>query len=907
MNRFPSRARLIPSLFLAASTLAVADATSPAKPVPVFYAPGLVDAGKPFDLSVTANQPGVKSWAVQWGDGAEATFDAGSPTLTHTYARPGPYAVTVAAELADGSRAPAALDYSRLILDEKPVAFFQFANTTPPSAHGSPLLDDSLKNPPASAASNLPWGDNAATFGTAVTQLPSTLPASDRFSVEFWWQPTGLQARQEIFASNTPGGSELYVEQSKLCFQPAQGALFSQPLPDQVVIGAWHHVAVSYDRDRIFPYQNTARFYLDGVVFGEQHLDVYDSGAVNCAGAALGSSPDGTNRLQGSLADVALYAGELPPHRILQHARLLAAPGQLAVFASAPVVEPFTVDQPKITRTVNVPLDPAPGVDNAPVLRKALTAATPGTRLLLVDKNTGKAGRSFYLGTIDSGNDWAILRIFNRQDLEIDGGGATLVCGTSVQQIYLKNCQRVALRNFGLDLDQTKFRVADYARIVDLNSATGAIRLQFVTGRDLTPDRGVPAGISMWRWRPVSSKTFRITKGPFFQTGEAFAGRPQRDPNDPSILVGQLKPSMIPKLEAVREGDNLMMVNNANFSNHCISCSGGEQLTFDHLSFYCDLGMVFLSDSFNHMQVTHCKIGLPPGLTVADRPLASGADGYHFHETQGYILFDHNEIALTDDDPISIKDGVWRDITQVDARSLHMPGVPIGDEIELFNWDFSPLNYRGHVITAVKGVITLDQPLPAGLPKTFIGLNRHQSTHNWVLEDNDLHDYYGRLLLYEPDGLIRGNRIDHSWLHLGASDVNFDSSGISSQVTVYDNYLVDTDADTGIWGPSSGYTPFQNIAYVFNSFLGTGLRLSNASGPWVVGNYFEPRAPKDDEKPGTSRLTLKLDRSQSPFISGNFQLSTQPGDFGLLNKKSDNVTEQNNTVLVSPIQSRGTY
>jgi Concanavalin A-like lectin/glucanases superfamily len=885
-------ARFIPGLFLAASGLAVADAP------PTFYAPGLVNTGQPLELSVSANQADVKSWAIQWGDGPETTFDAASVPLTHTYAKPGPYAVSVAALLADGTRVPAALDYSQLIAEDEPTALFRFSGATEKNGL---LTDDSLKNPPALLADRMPWGDSAVNFKTT-TQLPA-LPTTDRFSAEFWWKPIDLQKHQEIFASRNSSGAELYLDHGHLCFQPAKGALFTQALPDKLSTDAWHHVVVTYDRAPLFPYSNTARFYLDGVLFGDQHLDVYDTGAVNCSNASLGSS-HGSSRLRGDLADLAFYASDLSPHRILQHARLFSAPGQLAVFASTPVVEPFTVDQPKITQTVSVPLNPDPAVDNAPTLRKALHDAADGTRLVLVNQTTGKPGGTFQFKTIDGGNDWSVLRIFDRHDLELDGGGATLVFGTNTQQIFVRGCQRVALRNFAMDLDQAKFRVGVYARILDLNPATGDIRFQFVNGRDFSPDRAVPNSIGMWRWRPINPKTLRIGKGPFFQTGEAMTDAPHRDANDPSILVAQLKPGMIKRLEEYRQGPNFFMVNNANFANKCISCYGGEQLTFDHLSFYADLGMVFLSGGYNHLQVTHCKIGLPPGLTAADRPLASGADGYHFHETQGDILFDHNEIALTDDDPISIKDGVWQNLRVLDGNALHMPGVNPGDEIELFNWDFSPLDYRAHAVTAVKGDITLDQPLPATLPKTFIGVDHHQATHNWILSHNDLHDYYGRLLLYTSNGLIRENRIDHSWLHLGAADVSFESDGISSFVTVYDNYLVDANADTGIWGPSSKYPVFQNIAYVFNSFLGQGLRLENAASPWVVGNYFEPRAPKAEGKEG---VTLKLVNTAAPFISGNFQLATQPGEFALLLKGTDNAVQQNNAVLVSPVESHGAY
>ena len=95
-----------------------------------------------------------------------------------------------------------------------------------------------------------------------------------------------------------------------------------------------------------------------------------------------------------------------------------------------------------------------------------------------------------------------------------------------------------------------------------------------------------------------------------------------------------------------------------------------SHVTFHRVNYHATLGMVFLAASTDHLRVVGCRIGLPRGQTAADRPLLAGADGYHFHEMTGGIIFEGNEVALTDDDPISIKDSVWPNVRKAGEDRL---------------------------------------------------------------------------------------------------------------------------------------------------------------------------------------------------------------------------------------------
>lgn len=482
-----------------------------------------------------------------------------------------------------------------------------------------------------------------------------------------------------------------------------------------------------------------------------------------------------------------------------------------------------------------------------------------------------------------------------KHDLEIDGGGATFVFGTNCRQFFITKCQRVAFRDFAIDLDQRKYRVAVYARILSLDTATGDARFQFVNGRDLSPDRTVPADISMWRWRGHDPRTLRLGHGPFFETGKAFEKFPVRDAKDPSILIGRIKPSYIATLEEYRKGPNFFLINNARFQNTPVGLWGCEQITFDRVNFYASLGMVFLSGEVNHLRVTGCRIGLPPGLTAADRPLASAADGYHFHDTQGCVLFENNEIALTDDDAISIKDAVWRDIKAAGPDAVTIKGAHPGDEFEFYRWDFSPLDFRATVLEASDGKARLDRNLPANLPGSFLAMKTGNHTYDWIIRDSYLHDYYGRLLLCAPHGLITGNEFNDTYLHLGANNAIFDSSGIASQITLVNNLFVNADVDSCIWGAASSYPVFQGMAWSRNSFEGGSIRISNAGAPLVWENYFEkPAAPR---KPSETWSAVTLSRCSQPSMVDNVELGNGARAFSLASKDTGDLFEQNNLVL----------
>ena len=84
-------------------------------------------------------------------------------------------------------------------------------------------------------------------------------------------------------------------------------------------------------------------------------------------------------------------------------------------------------------------------------------------------------------------------------------------------------------------------------------------------------------------------------------------------------------------------------------------------------------------------------------------------------------------------------------------------------------------------------MLTLDKPLPAEVKAGSVLMNRSRNTNNWILRDNDLHDYYGRVMLYTDHGTATGNRVHQSLFHLGNSTAYFETAGACRNVITHQN------------------------------------------------------------------------------------------------------------------------
>jgi len=208
---------------------------------------------------------------------------------------------------------------------------------------------------------------------------------------------------------------------------------------------------------------------------------------------------------------------------------------------------------------------------------------------------------------------------------------------------------------------------------------------------------------------------------------------------------------------------------------------------------------------------------------------------------------------------------------------------------QLLNPDYSYTGYTATVIEQKGNILTLDKPLPTDVKDNSLLMNRTHHTKNWILRNNYLHDYYGRVMLYTDYGTVTDNRIHNSYYHLGNSTAYFETAGASRNVITHRNLFDGTYADSSNWGGNQSIVSFHDITYSGNSFMGKGLNLNNAQNSLVVGNWF---SGKDSAISVKSCVDTK--------VQGNLDFQSESGGFDLKEKDNKNVTVEGNTYLGQP-------
>lgn len=759
-----------------------------------FHGDDLVVVGQPYSLTL----PAGSACEVTWGDGAVETVTG--PTASHVFATADVVTVSVRVRQPDGTWAPGRVDPVARIAADRPVFF----------------------------------APGALKAGSALAKV---LPApADSFSVACRVKLHAGESDVPFFTSASPsrGACRFGVRAGALFFEVDGGGSCGVPIADRLSGEAWHHVAVTYDRAPLFPRSNRVRFFVDGEAVGDGVLPVDDAGPVVCGAAVAGPPP-----FRGEIEALAVFDRLLFPLAVRDQARTLAGETSLAVTVAYPGSGPVTVELPAIASSADVVLDPDPKADNGPALRRALAAATNGTRVRIA-----QPGR-YSVRSLVEAPKWAGMLLEDKTDVEFDGNGSTLVFADKVARYLLVDrCRRIAVRNVRFDLDPAYARVGVYVKLLEVDPTNRTVKAQQVNGRDGSPDPLIPQRASYWRWRPHDPKTLRIAKsGPYFESG-SYATKPVADPAaGPGVFRFTLKHDAEHKLwkelAAAMAGQNFFLLNHADFSANAVSLTRSSQVTFEQVEYHATLGMVFLADGCDHLRVVRCRIGPPPGLTAADRPLASGSDGYHFHQMHGDIVFEQNECALTDDDPVSIKDSIWPDLRPVASNQLAgCKGLKPGRPVELLRPDYTPMNFTAVVVAVTGDVATVDRLLPADLPAGSLLMDRSYHTQNWILRGNYLHDYYGRVMLYSDHGTVTGNRVHDSLYHLGNSVTYFEKAGACRNVITHGNLFERTNADAAKWGGDGPLPAFHEITYSANSFIDAGLSLHNVADGLAVRNLF---------------------------------------------------------------------
>jgi hypothetical protein len=906
----------------------------------------MVALGSAYTVQLRTTQPTPNPWLINWGDGNTSSVAGSAISASHSYAGTGNYGISASIQDPNGVTANAFLDYAQAVLADSPAAYFRLdestgttaANQVAGSPNGSYVGTVSLGNAAASAS----LGNALGLSGAGYVSVPASLvQSSNDFSMECWLAANNLSSTQTLYAGvgTAAGTPHVFLANNALNFELVGSGVVSCNIGSLIGLGQWHQVALSYDHTA-----NEVRFYVDGLV---QSITSFTGspGAISTAGGAVGAWDQGggtvTQFLNGQLDEVAVYGNVLSAARVRDHYNdALTAGANQWVTVGVSGAQAFSIDQPVTTTTVLVQLDPSPTADNGPTIRTALSRAGSGTLLRLVDKNTGLGGGTYYVRTsafVGGGKNF--LAIVNKTDLVLDGNGVTLVL-TQQGGTYLdvSGSTRVRVTNLAFDVDPSFYRVAFYAKLLSVNPSTGAVVAQALTGSTMSPDPSVPSGMIFSQWEPTDPVTLQKDVGPVFDNGtqlpptitnSQYASAPTRDGTDPSVWHLSLRnvatDPFWAQLQAYLAGSDFYRVNCYNPSKFTgASVTTSTQLSFDGLRFYALPGNGFLASEVDHIQVVNSQIGLPPGLTVADRPLAGASDGFHFHNTHGYILFQNNDVGQVDDDPISIKDANSTGLTLVNSTTLTVSNAGstfhVGDPVELRNPDLSPAGYQSTVTAvstnATSGLVTLtfQDPLPATVNSGAVLFNHYYNTSNWIVRGNYFHDLNGQLMLYAPNGTVEQNRFSPALrrLHLGTSSISYENAGYGvSNLLVRDNIFRGSGADmiallTG--NVITSYPIFQDILFKDDSFLDTPQQpffISSATRVSLSDNYIEnSNAILNGQNPGTFQHggVIQMVSASSCWIGNNLRNQWLPSadtDIRQFQIVSDGTpyTAVNNTVV----------
>lgn len=832
------------------------------------------------------------NWSIDWGDGATSTVPVSQLTATHAYSAIGSYEIKAVLRNSAGTVLDSQYSYRSLVEKTGPLLHYNFEDEDGTQHIGPSIeLHDPVTTVPSFAASS----GNALRLGAGgYVSIPGqVMKDADFFGVEAWVKPNNFTTRQMIYAGvgTATGNARVYIENNQLCFDltGSGDGVKSVALGFGTQEGRWHHIAVSYERSPYFPVRNALRFYQDGFLLKELTYTPAGALAVNYSGATIGAHNIGTvanpalaDPLTGDIDEVVLHRLGVFPGAFLERYR--AATSNRSAFrvtVGPDGSEEFVVNEPNIIRETEVRLDPNPAVDNAPRIRVALRDAAPGTRVKLINQETGEGGGRFHLR---SSYDWGLFNIKDKEDLELDGNGADFVASAwNTNYIRMSGSTRVAVKNLSFDIDQTKWRVGAYAQVQSVDTVAKEVHIRWVTGKDQVPDV-VPKALKdggLWRWRRVEGDSRLNVKSIDFDLIEV-----EIDPTDGSLWTLGFGPTKDWDIKAVERAftetqaaGDLLQVNNVSFDGWGVTLTDSHHVTFDGLKLYGCAGMAFNAlHEYSHLKVINSKIGLPPGLTAADRPFATGSDGFHFHAAgpKGYVWFENNDVGMTDDDPISLKGGSLYGKTYKRGDRQIEIGSNSGVSttyIELRKPNLEPLTprFEAYVVSydPATDITTLDREVPGSVGNEFVLLQLGKRTENYVIRGSNIHDLNGRMMIYNPGGTIANNRFGNLLFHMGFTRDSYEACGPASNVVLQNNFFNSRSrSDIRAWGqdPDGG---FEDISFVNNSFMGTWWNLCNTDGPSMTHNYLE-RVNQNSE---AGRGVFHFHKSLYGTVFGNIHYS----------------------------------
>ncbi|MDR3708004.1 MAG: right-handed parallel beta-helix repeat-containing protein [Capsulimonadaceae bacterium] len=514
---------------------------------------------------------------------------------------------------------------------------------------------------------------------------------------------------------------------------------------------------------------------------------------------------------------------------------------------------------------------------NVDAFRAAVTAArTQGASVLRFPKGLYRFASS------------APLALDDLHDITIDGGGSEFLFVQYRQRggasIKVSRCERALVKDLFVDWDWSVRPIATIAHVdsVDAGKRGAVFTFPDITGAATELLKTVP-------WQSILPlETLRPTGHP----AKAGFGKPEITGFE-TLAANKLHVAFAKSMALESGGD--YWIRHCYYEMPAMDIGDCNNLLLDRVVIYSSPGMGWtMHGDLHHWELHDCRLEILPG---SHRPMATAADGLHVSRSHGYFVMDGCEIGNCGDDCVNIHDNCAEGVERVDEHTLLVKAVngrlslKPGDDIELYNGDYSPLPFRARVVSSkVAGanvVLTFAETIPSAVGDDTIVWNHAFETGHVLIKNCRFHDNTVRgILMAARDVTVENNVFEHTawrafqfhtelvpgywWEGHGAENVIFKGNKI------IDCNLDGRDGGSNVFarpdlpnGPTS-VPLFQNVLIADNEVVdpaGPSIDLQACKDVIITGNRIV--CAKQMYAPNPSPGVIKLGRLSNVYIAGN--------------------------------------
>jgi len=419
------------------------------------------------------------------------------------------------------------------------------------------------------------------------------------------------------------------------------------------------------------------------------------------------------------------------------------------------------------------------------------------------------------------------VRLIGLKDVTIDGRGALLVfrrpAAGARPNFHIRNCERVELKDFTMDWDWATDPLGDFVEVMGThvgekadNSSYFDVRFPGMDRHPVYPNPMAVADFNPMTMTPDGKIAFRDA----FKTsdgneilGDLHSGSlgAKSEWLSPCTLRvwphvraetgvrnatwnGFFRPDWNQKVvrDKVKVGATYRLLHYY-YGEGGFVMDSNAHLTLRDITVWSCRGHGFcVSGSQHHWQLLNVRLEPPEGTTSPSRRVVTAtSDGTHVVQSNGYCLYDGCVFRMTNDDTWNFHD-VTSPVRRRDARTLVCVSpygtarvrAKSGDVVELAEKDFTPIPWRGRIVSVAKDAFTVDTDLPEGDEIRLLFDRSHATTHvhfrNCLVEDTHF-----RGLIYAHDTTVENCTFRRTGGHSLSFEVyyNLERSAEGSGVT----------------------------------------------------------------------------------------------------------------------------